>query len=476
MPMPAANNGAESISSHSIAPARPESFYPQQQRPRRPDYGQLALGNTNFNTHPSLSMSGSSSGSAEYSPIASPVFSQMPMQRPHHTLSQKMLMPQYHYSALNQQSHHAVQPQDVAPALDSMRVAQVQAECEAKLQLARVRVAELEERLRIAENEGDAITMQMTQMEVLKAEAERTRDNAVTQLEQIVELIKGNSEEAHAKWLEIELQKVQAEKGALVKALEEQKQEFDARVEAEVVRRVAGMSSAHPTIMSMATHTESTHEPQHEDGKPKNPSNSKVKDKNRSQSDDADAVLAEILQGLQAALPMEEAINKAARVRSTKHFVTQAYLKGISCDKDTANIEQLITQFACCTMDPSSLLEGIATVARQLGTLRKNIPVADSVMAGYTAALIASKVVTAKQVYDAVTKGAGKKPGKKIAVMLAQTLKDRIGENQAAMILNGKGGLNLGHVVGLEWLQRDPRRSPEESDYCTDSRSASDDE
>merc|ERR1712227_735938 len=119
---------------------------------------------------------------------------------------------------------------EVAPIIESVRaeaeqriehtVAAVRAECDAKVQLARVRVAELEERVRRAEIEGDSITAKMTLMEVHKAEAERTRDSAVERLEEIVSLIKGNGgEETYVIWLEAQLAQEKAEREELSKAL-----------------------------------------------------------------------------------------------------------------------------------------------------------------------------------------------------------------------------------------------------------------
>lgn len=188
-----------------------------------------------------------------------------------------------------------------------------------------------------------------------------------------------------------------------------------------------------------------------------------------------DGILNQVLGGLsRAELTMEEAVEKSREVGSTKHFVTQAYIQGInSYEQQGALVEELVARCSTVSLESQGLLEAMAAVSRQLGTLRKAVPKADCQMAGYAAAVIATKTATAKQVYDAVTKGAGKKPAKKIAIMLAHALKDRLGEAAAASVINGKGGLKMSHVVGLEWLQAEAH-SPEESDYCADSRSASD--
>lgn len=56
------------------------------------------------------------------------------------------------------------------------------AHCEKQVQLARVRVAELEERVRRAEADGDEMSARLTLVELQKAEAEAERDAAQEQL------------------------------------------------------------------------------------------------------------------------------------------------------------------------------------------------------------------------------------------------------------------------------------------------------
>merc|ERR1711939_315342 len=338
------------------------------------------------------------------------------------------------------------------------------AECDSKVQLARVRVAELEERLRISESEGDVITMQMTTMEVQKGEAERTRDSAVEKLEEIVALIKGSAgDETYCKWLEAELKSAREEQMTLSQTLDAMRQEFETKVKEEV-ERAMGKAASESVLPESAKAEEAGVLVVVEEGKAK--------------SDEC--LLNEILKGLREHMPMEKAVQMAGGGRSTKQssqFITHAYLKGIKTqdDEETHIVAQFVAEFASGTVDSHSVLEGVAGVARQLGTLRKTISDADSILAGYGAALVGHKAATAKQLYDVVTRGAGKKPGKAFAVMLAHALKHRVGEREAASIINSKGGLSMGHVVGLEWLQTE-RRSPEESDYCADSRSASDSE
>lgn len=422
-----------------------------------------------------MSSSSSGSGSAEFAPIQSPLY---PAMNHHsHMMNQCMVPQQFHFATLPNQSQQPPMhiPPEVAPFIDSVRIEAEQqvtaarAECDSKVQLARVRVAELEERLRISESEGDVITMQMTTMEVQKGEAERTRDSAVEKLEEIVALIKGSAgDETYCKWLEAELKSAREEQMTLSQTLDAMRQEFETKVKEEV-ERAMGKAASESILPESAKAEEAGVLVVVEEAKPK---------KGKAKSDEC--LLNEILKGLREHMPMEKAVQMAGGGRSTKQssqFITHAYLKGIKTqdDEETHIVAQFVAEFASGTVDSHSVLEGVAGVARQLGTLRKTISDADSILAGYGAALVGHKAATAKQLYDVVTRGAGKKPGKAFAVMLAHALKHRVGEREAASIINSKGGLSMGHVVGLEWLQTE-RRSPEESDYCADSRSASDSE
>lgn len=422
-----------------------------------------------------MSSSSSGSGSAEFAPIQSPLY---PAMNHHsHMMNQCMVPQQFHFATLPNQSQQPPMhiPPEVAPFIDSVRIEAEQqvtaarAECDSKVQLARVRVAELEERLRISESEGDVITMQMTTMEVQKGEAERTRDSAVEKLEEIVALIKGSAgDETYCKWLEAELRSAREEQMTLSQTLDAMRQEFETKVKEEV-ERAMGKAASESVLPESAKAEEAGVLVVVEEAKPK---------KGKAKSDEC--LLNEILKGLREHMPMEKAVQMAGGGRSTKQssqFITHAYLKGIKTqdDEETHIVAQFVAEFASGTVDSHSVLEGVAGVARQLGTLRKTISDADSILAGYGAALVGHKAATAKQLYDVVTRGAGKKPGKAFAVMLAHALKHRVGEREAASIINSKGGLSMGHVVGLEWLQTE-RRSPEESDYCADSRSASDSE
>lgn len=422
-----------------------------------------------------MSSSSSGSGSAEFAPIQSPLY---PAMNHHsHMMNQCMVPQQFHFATLPNQSQQPPMhiPPEVAPFIDSVRIEAEQqvtaarAECDSKVQLARVRVAELEERLRISESEGDVITMQMTTMEVQKGEAERTRDSAVEKLEEIVALIKGSAgDETYCKWLEAELKSAREEQMTLSQTLDAMRQEFETKVKEEV-ERAMGKAASESVLPESAKAEEAGVLVVVEEAKPK---------KGKAKSDEC--LLNEILKGLREHMPMEKAVQMAGGGRSTKQssqFITHAYLKGIKTqdDEETHIVAQFVAEFASGTVDSHSVLEGVAGVARQLGTLRKTISDADSILAGYGAALVGHKAATAKQLYDVVTRGAGKKPGKAFAVMLAHALKHRVGEREAASIINSKGGLSMGHVVGLEWLQTE-RRSPEESDYCADSRSASDSE
>jgi len=250
--------------------------------------------------------------------------------------------------------------------------------------------------------------------------------------------------------------------------LDAMRQEFETKVKEEV-ERAMGKAASESVLPESAKAEEAGVLVVVEEAKPK---------KGKAKSDEC--LLNEILKGLREHMPMEKAVQMAGGGRSTKQssqFITHAYLKGIKTqdDEETHIVAQFVAEFASGTVDSHSVLEGVAGVARQLGTLRKTISDADSILAGYGAALVGHKAATAKQLYDVVTRGAGKKPGKAFAVMLAHALKHRVGEREAASIINSKGGLSMGHVVGLEWLQTE-RRSPEESDYCADSRSASDSE
>lgn len=453
----------------------PRSF--PQPRPRKPDYGQL--GDVGGRSFPQMmipiSTSSSGSGSGDFVGIGSPVY---PPTNQH--LARSHSMPMRLFGGANQSPLPAMAvPPEVAPLIESVRVeaeqqiAATRSECDAKIQLARVRVAELEERLRVAENEGDTITMQMTMMEVQKAEAERTRDSAVNKLEELLALIKDSGgQDTYVKWLESELKAAKAANG-------NQSNQSPAS-------SAGSQPPASTTQQGNAEDTAESQAPQNEESQcseppiatkgtpePRPPTNEKFKPSRGHKSDEA--LLGEILAGLQQDMAMEEAVHVAAGVRSTKQFIAQAYLRGIKSQEEQEReiVENFVAQFASITVDPNSLLDSVIGVSRQLGTLRKTVADADATMASYTAALVRQKAATAKQLYDAVSKGAGKKPGKKIAVMMAHALKQKVGEKHAANIINSKGGLRMGHVEGLEWLQTEAH-SPEESDYCTDSRSASD--
>lgn len=85
-------------------------------------------------------------------------------------------------------------PSDVIESLRAEAMAEAeqalvtkQAECEKQAHLARVRVAELEQRLRRAEADGDEMSVKLTLAEVQKAEAERGREIAERQLARMSE-------------------------------------------------------------------------------------------------------------------------------------------------------------------------------------------------------------------------------------------------------------------------------------------------
>ena len=77
------------------------------------------------------------------------------------------------------------------------------AQCDKQVQLARVRVAELEERVRRAEADGDEMSARLTMVELEKAEAEKARDKAQARL------AKGSSAEG------ARLEELEAEVGRL---------------------------------------------------------------------------------------------------------------------------------------------------------------------------------------------------------------------------------------------------------------------
>lgn len=228
----------------------------------------------------------------------------------------------------------------------------------------------------------------------------------------------------------------------LSQTLDAMRQEFETKVKEEV-ERAMGKAASESILPESAKAEEAGVLVVVEEAKPK---------KGKAKSDEC--LLNEILKGLREHMPMEKAVQMAGGGRSTKQssqFITHAYLKGIKTqdDEETHIVAQFVAEFASGTVDSHSVLEGVAGVARQLGTLRKTISDADSILAGYGAALVGHKAATAKQLYDVVTRGAGKKPGKAFAVMLEHALKHRVGEREAASIINSKGGLSMGHVVGL---------------------------
>jgi len=84
------------------------------------------------------------------------------------------------------------------------------AHCEKQVQLARVRVAELEDRLRRAEQEGDEMSTRLTMVELEKGEAQKAKENAEAQLHG------GESEEdERVKELEVEVNRLKEENGEM---------------------------------------------------------------------------------------------------------------------------------------------------------------------------------------------------------------------------------------------------------------------
>jgi len=107
-------------------------------------------------------------------------------------------------------------PADVIEALRAEAKQQAEAQLSQQtaafnkhLHLARVRVAELEKRVRVAEAEGDEMSTKLTTVELEKAQADRAREEVHAKLEQVA---KGTYEGERVQELEEELRVLKEEK------------------------------------------------------------------------------------------------------------------------------------------------------------------------------------------------------------------------------------------------------------------------
>lgn len=107
-------------------------------------------------------------------------------------------------------------PADVIEALRAEAKQQAEAQfsqqraaCDKHLHLARVRVAELEKRVRVAEAEGDAMSTKLTTVELEKAQALASKQEVQAKLEQVA---KGTYEGERVHELEEELRVMKAER------------------------------------------------------------------------------------------------------------------------------------------------------------------------------------------------------------------------------------------------------------------------
>merc|ERR1719487_2276353 len=123
------------------------------------------------------------------------------------------------------------------------------------------------------------------------------------------------------------------------------------------------------------------------------------------------------------------------------------------------------------------LLEALASVGREVKSKWGERRPLGKYMAGYAAAAVEVEAVEIKRVCDTVLTSVGYVKGKEIIVLLAEELRERVGQEHAVTILSSKkAGLTFTLLkAGVEWLDCE-QRSPEDTDYSPDSRSASDTE
>jgi len=491
----------------------------------------------------SSSSSGSGDWSGDFSPIQSPVLFNTHIPSLHLGATQMNIMQQ---QAQTQQKLQApirfgslppqipqIPNQNISPDLNSiceqihaeverqkrLEIADIRGEFASKAQLSRVRIADLEERLRLSQREGDEVMMKLMTIEVKMAEAENTRDTAVGKLENIVRLIKETAKDAkgpYVTWLEAELELSKAKIEMLEKreddmqwqvnkasqevlsatqannAVEQVKKvdpeillgpcECDQEV-ASILDTVVGTSDAERcTEIFRLPQGVGTEEAESTECQP--PVSCEV-NVPTVRAVNIHVLINRVMTHLKKGGSTEDAVRMVANIQAkdVKQFVTRLYIKGISMDTCRTGIEKIAVavaggDFITCIETRDAFLEGVSSVSRQLGDLRKHNLDADETMAGYAAASLAARVVTAKQFYDAMIKGAGKKRAKQIAILFAHTLKMRLGTRDAATLINMRGGLKMGHVAGLEWLGEysgSAFSSPDESDYNSRSVSAGSD-
>jgi hypothetical protein len=181
----------------------------------------------------------------------------------------------------------------------------------------------------------------------------------------------------------------------------------------------------------------------------------------------------------EAVAVVDQAVEVAPQLESVEKFAMKAYHEGLQLEEYHRHaVGRLVAACAVTKLlGTKGLLEALASVGREVKSKWGERRPLGKYMAGYAAAAVEVEAVEIKRVCDTVLTSVGYVKGKEIIVLLAEELRERVGQEHAVTILSSKkAGLTFTLLkAGVEWLDCE-QRSPEDTDYSPDSRSASDTE
>lgn len=409
-------------------------------------------------------------------------------------------------------------------------MAEHRAECDARVRLARVRVAELEQRVKRAEAEGDAMTARMTLAELQKEEAECARDAAEMKLRALSN--DDPSQDVQVASLKSELEKMQTSSAALKDAFQiamnqtaEKMRGVVEKLSSEIAgthqKELADILEMHRDMTSRVLAEEtliSRNEDLKKDPTPaggaSNPSEypaepewipPKTKKKksrkpkkatpfygsltsqsietlqrkgsSSSSTDSSDGSYDEQLtQGIITRLRNTETSDEARLVAE----------KALEIVKDLSSVPSFavaVCQEGAGMKDYQryaigklvgacglSLLLSIEALMEVLSVASQDSRVKEKHIAEYASVMVEVDALKIRHVCKAVERSMGLDKMTDIVIQLADKLRDNVGEKSAIAILNGPGGLREEQRRAIQWLYR------EDTDYCPDSRSTSDTE
>merc|ERR1712159_577793 len=173
----------------------------------------------------------------------------------------------------------------------------------------------------------------------------------------------------------------------------------------------------------------------------------------------------------EAHMVADKALEIVKELSSVSSFAVAAYVEGGEMKQyQRRAIGKLV---ASCTVSKLLSIEALLEVLSSLG---QDLGVGDKHIAGYAATAVAVDAVKVRHVSKAMGQIRGEEKGTDLVLMLAEELRVHVGKKRATVILNGPGGLLDDQKRRIEWLDQQEHASPEDTDYCPDSRSTSDTE